>query len=130
VVFPVTGRQRYATIGAMEQPEQPALDAIDVALPIVWVGADELPVHFVNNFIVQVSSGEVFLTLGSVVPPPLVGSPEEQKDQADRLGAVTVKPVVRAAMTPARARELHSNLGQIIAIYDRLQDLPATEKEK
>jgi hypothetical protein len=40
-----------------------------VQIPVVWVGADDLSVHHVNQFVSTVSPHEVFLTLGTIVPP-------------------------------------------------------------
>lgn len=77
-----------------------------IPVPLVWVGAEELPVLFLNQFIAQVDRGEVFLTLGQVVPPPILGqSEEERRQQAESIEYVPVKPVVRLGFTPARLQE-------------------------
>lgn len=87
----------------MAEEEQPG--QIDV--PLVWVGAEELPVLYLNQFIAQVNRGEIFLTLGQVVPPPIVGATEEErKAQAESIEFVPVKPVARLAFTPGRLQEL------------------------
>src|SRR6266700_6143029 len=43
------------------------------SVPLVWVGVDDLPVYFLNQFLGQADGSEVYLTLGQVVPPALFG---------------------------------------------------------
>ena len=77
-----------------------------IAIPVAWIGVEDLPVHFVNQFIAQVDRGEVFLTMGSVVPPALLGTADERIEQAKSLTYLPIRPTVRFGMTPARVREL------------------------
>lgn len=89
---------------ATEEPE-------GVAVPIVWVGADDLPVYHANQFVAQVTNGEVFLTVGQMVPPAIVGSTvEERREQAEAIQYVPIKPIVRLAFNSARLAELISIL--------------------
>lgn len=82
-----------------------------IHVPIVWVGVEELPVAFANQFIVQVDRGEVFLTIGQFVPPPIIGATEEERRaQAENIEFVQVKPVARVVMTPSRLYELATAL--------------------
>jgi hypothetical protein len=82
-----------------------------VPVPIVWVGADDLPVLHANQFVAQVDKGEVFLTIGQIVPPAIIGSTvEERRQQAEAIQYVPVKPVARLAFNPARLNELISVL--------------------
>jgi hypothetical protein len=85
---------------ADEQPESKQI-------PVVWVGTDEVPVYFVNQFVTQVDKGEVFVTFGQMVPPAILpGSPDQIREQVERLEYVAVRPVARLAFTPARLLEL------------------------
>jgi hypothetical protein len=90
-------------------PEPDELDGIRV--PVIWVGADELPVLLANQFVAQVEHGEIFLTVGQLTPPAIMGATEEERrQQVENLSYVAVKPVARLAMTPSRLRELISVL--------------------
>ena len=100
-----------------------------VAVPVVWVGADELPVLFANQFVAQVDRGEVFLTVGQMQPPALLGTVEERKQQAEQLQFVAVKPIARIAMTPSRLRELISVLEITVTNYEQQQDLFGDPRE-
>jgi hypothetical protein len=99
----------------LAEEEQPG----QIGVPLVWVGVEDLPVFFVNQFIGQVDHGEVFLTVGAVLPPALLApTPEERKVQAESLEFVQVKPVARLGFTPARLRELVSVLQITLDNFD------------
>lgn len=64
-----------------------------VQVPVVWVGAEELPVQFVNQFVGVIGPGEVFLNLGALMPPAIIGeTDEERKAQAESIPFVQVSP--------------------------------------
>jgi hypothetical protein len=89
----------------------PPDDTDGIQVPVVWVGLDELPVLFANQFVAQVERGEIFLTVGQLQPPPIVGATEEERrEQVENIAYVPVKPVARIAMAPSRLRELISIL--------------------
>jgi len=93
-----------------------------VQVPVVWVGAEELPVYFVNQFVGVIGPGEVFLNLGAIVPPAILGeTDEEKKAQAESIRFVEVKPVARIALTPERLREFVTVLNQTLTNYERTQ---------
>ena len=102
-----------------DEPEQPD----GVAVPIIWVGVDDVPVVFANQFVAQVDRGEVFLTVGQLVPPAIIGaSEEERRVQAENLQYVPVKPVARIAMTPTRLRELVSILEITVSNHSQQEE--------
>jgi ribosomal protein L10 len=91
-----------------------------VTVPVVWVGAEDLPVHFVNQFVGVVQPNEVFLTLGTMVPPTIIGATEEErKAQVESIEFIQVKPVARIGLTPARLQELIGVLQQTLSNYER-----------
>lgn len=69
-----------------------------------WVGIEDMPIYFCNQFAIQHVQNEFVLTLGSTTGPfilrPLT------KEEADALTSVAVKPVIRIGMTPDRLMEL------------------------
>ena len=81
-------------------------DEGSLTVPAVWVGADELPVQFLNQFLGIVAPNEIFLTLGTIVPPAIMGETmAERGEYAQRITYVPVKPIVRLGMTPQRLEE-------------------------
>jgi hypothetical protein len=96
------------------------LEFIDV--PIVWVGVEDIPIQYVNQAIGQVGrGGEFFLSLGQLTPPPLVGTPEQQAEQAQQISYVPIKPVARLGLTRLGVEELIGVLQQTLQNYDRVQ---------
>jgi len=89
-----------------------------VQLPVVRVGLDEVPIHFVNDFVVQHDKGEFFLTVGQLQPPIVLGTPQERKEQAERLGYIPVKVVARFGLTRRRLEELIRVLQENLQGYD------------
>jgi len=100
-------------------PDRPPEGAVQV--PVVWVGAEEMPVHFANAFLGVVQPNEIFLTIGSIVPPPIVGeTPEEREQQARSLPFIQATPIARLGLTPARLDELVRTLQETQANYAKL----------
>jgi hypothetical protein len=92
-----------------------------LVVPTVWVGAEDLPVHFANQFVAVVQPNEIFLTVGSLVPPAILGSTvEERKAAAEKITYVPVKPIVRLGFTPARLQELIEVLRTTLDNYEQL----------
>lgn len=96
-------------------------------MPIVWVGAEDLPVSFVNHFVGQVHEGEVFLTFGVLVPPALMGDPEEVKTQVQLLDVVPIRSVARLSTTPQRIREFRTILDKVLLMLDQQAQQDRTE---
>ena len=93
-------------------------------IPLTWIGAEELPVLFVNQFVAQVDEGgEFFLTLGQTLPPALIGTPEERAEQLEQIAYVPVKPVARLALTERGCQELIANLQNVRDNYEQLRTM-------
>jgi hypothetical protein len=90
-----------------------------VRTPIVWVGVDDLPVHYANQFVIQVHEREIFLTAGVLIPPPIVApTKQELQEQARKVEYVGVRPVARLALNRRRLEELRDLLSRGIDLYD------------
>jgi hypothetical protein len=87
-------------------------DVQQVQVPVVWTGAEEVPILFANAFIAQVDVdlGAHILTVGQLSPPALVGTPDEIAEQVEELEFVTVKIIARIAFTSEKMPELISVL--------------------
>jgi hypothetical protein len=77
-----------------------------VELPLELVGADDLPIIYANNFIIQQQRHEFILIVGQVAPPVVLGTEAQQREQVARIKAVPVKALARFAMTPDRLEAL------------------------
>ncbi len=86
-----------------------------------WVGADDLPVQFANAFAGVVGPNAIFLNIGSVVPPGIIGATEEEREaQVRSLTYVPIKPIARLALSPAGLDELIGILEETRRNYQNL----------
>jgi hypothetical protein len=101
-------------LGAPDQPE-------GIAVPAAWLGVEDVPILLANAFVSQFDAqtlDALILTVGQVTMPAITGATlEEREEQARQVAFVPIKPIVRLALTPARAREviatLEANLDQL-----------------
>jgi hypothetical protein len=98
-----------------------------IPIPLTWIGAEDLPVHFINKFVGQVEAEEhvFYLTIGQALPPALVGTPEEKLEQLEAISYVPIKPIARLAFTRKKLEELiavlQTNLDQYEEIIRRTE---------
>jgi hypothetical protein len=88
--------------------------------PLEWVDFEELPIVFANHFLVQHQPNEFVLTLGQVTGPPVVGTPEQVREQARGAPRVPIHTLARVALTRQRAVELIEILQATLEDHDRL----------
>lgn len=95
---------------------------IEFEIPLTWIGAEDLPVLFVNKFVGQVEPEEhaFYLTLGQALPPALIGTPDERLEQLERIAYVPIKPIARLAFTKSKLEELVAVLQTNLDQYERL----------
>lgn len=93
-----------------------------VQVPLSWVGIEDLTILLANQFIIQYTEDGFFLTVGQVAPPPLLGTPEERKEQATQLTFVPVRPLARFNMTEDGLRQLIGILQENLSNYDAAKE--------
>jgi hypothetical protein len=87
----------------MESPDRPS--SIQIALS--WVGYDEVPVIYANQFLLQYQPENSFVMgVGQSTPPAMLGSPEELAEQARQIEFVPVRTLTRLALTEEKMKEL------------------------
>jgi hypothetical protein len=95
----------------------------EFGLPLAWIGLDDQPIILANQFISQVGQQEeIVISIGHVAPPVLIGTPQEQFEQAKRIPFVAVRPVARISMSRVGLEEFIKNLQQTAANYDRIEE--------
>lgn len=105
------------------QPQEPPVDAFQLQLE--WSGVDAAPVLTANQLLVQAdATGAVpenfLLTIGMASPPPVTGTPEEQREQLRDYQTVPVRPIARISVTPGRLREWVTLLQATVARLDEM----------
>jgi hypothetical protein len=87
-----------------------------IAVPMVWVGLEDLPVLAANQILTQIDEDHIYLTLGVAVPPALIGEDAaERRAQAEQLKYVAARPLTRVAIS-------RRHLGQMIDVLQRTAD--------
>ena len=56
-----------------------------VQVPVVFIGAEDTPLLYANQFVIAHQGQEFILSVGQVTPPLLLGTPEQQYEQAKQL---------------------------------------------
>ena len=92
-----------------------------ITLPIVYIGLEDVPVLFGNNFVIQHEQDEFILTVGQLTPPIVLGTQEERIEQAKKLSYISVKVVARIGFTRQRLVELIQILEENLKTYDERQ---------
>lgn len=92
-----------------------------VSIPVVYIGVEDAPILYSNQFAVQVEGNDFIVTAGQLTPPILVGSEEEQREQAKQLSYVPIRVVARLAINRERAAQLAALLGKQLQQYDERQ---------
>lgn len=100
-----------------EQPEQ-------ISIPITWVGIEDEPVRFANQFLSQfLPEGEFIITFGQFSPPILTAdTPSKRMKQAQIVDLVPISPVARIALTPERMRSLIRTLQENLANFEQARE--------
>ena len=91
------------------------MDEQPSAIPILLAEADETPILYANQFVLQEHQGEFILTVAQFAPPLLVGDAEEQREQLKQVTFIKSRVVGRFAVN----REC---LAELAAVIDRLSD--------
>jgi hypothetical protein len=103
----------------------------EAVLPIRWMGTEDIPIVFVNQVLGQVGrQGEVVLSFGQITPPALLGTPEQQREQAKDIDFLPVKPVARLALTRVGLDDLIRVLQQTRDNYQKIEEAMAGETEE
>jgi hypothetical protein len=92
----------------------------EIQVPIVWVGVEEVPTQTSNQFLGQFTGPDEFiLTFGHLVPPALLGTPEERLEQARQLSYIPIRVISRVGLTRSRVEELVGVLQETLRNFDR-----------
>jgi hypothetical protein len=80
--------------------------AAGFTLPVIWSGWETTPLQFANQFILQHNGPDVFLTVGSLAPPVLVGSQDEMRAQAEAMSHVPAQIIARLVLSVEGTQQL------------------------
>jgi hypothetical protein len=102
-------------MAASEPPER-------FELPISWVGLEETPISYANQFLIQYQpDGSFVLAVGVATPPALIGRPDEVAEQMADVTFVPVRTLTRVVLSPAKLKELIATLQANLDNVERIQ---------
>lgn len=91
-------------------------------IPLSWVGFDEVPILYANQFLIQFQPEAGFVIgIGQATGPALIGSPEQVAEQVSQIEFVPVRTLARVALTEMKLRELIAALEANLANFERMQ---------
>ena len=91
----------------------------DLPIPVIYIGTEDVPILFGNQFVIQYQAGDHILTVGQFAPPILLGDVEAKREQARELTFVPVRVVARIGFSAARLKELVSLLQGHLARFEK-----------
>jgi hypothetical protein len=95
-------------------------------IPVVWEGLEDVPILLANNALGQVGQqDEIILSFGQLTPPAIYGDMERQRQQAQELQRIAIKPVARLGLTRAALDDLIRILQGTRENFDRAQEIRA-----
>ena len=95
-------------------------------IPVVWEGLENIPIALVNNALGQVGQqDEIIVSFGQLTPPVLYGDLEQQREQAQQIERLAVRPVARLGLTRAGLDDLIRILTGTRDNYDKVQQAKA-----
>jgi hypothetical protein len=93
-------------------------------IPVAWEGLDSVPIVLANNALAQVGQqDEIILSFGQLTPPPIFGDLEQQREQAQQIERLAIKPVARLGLTRAGLDDLIRILQGTRENYDRTREI-------
>ena len=101
------------------QPNDQTAQQTEVyAVRLAWARTEDISVFFANQFLSQINDDVFVLSFGQVIPPPLLGTDEERREQAARIDTIEIKTLARFSLTPQRMRELIGVLQENLERYE------------
>ena len=100
--------------------DRPPAESELITVPMAWAGVDAIDTRTANEFLITPDPHDdlMYLTVGFVSAPVLMGTEEEQLQQLRDIKFVTVRPLGRYALTRQRARQLADLLNESLGPYD------------
>lgn len=71
-----------------------------ITIRVVWPESVDLPTVYANQLYIQHTNNEFFLIFGDMMPPIAAGSHDERRKKLESLSEITIRPVVKLAMSP------------------------------
>lgn len=106
--------------------EETQEEAENEGIPIDWHFPEGLIKRYANNMLVQRLENEFVISFFEIVPPPIFGSPEERRKQADKVKSVRANCVASVVVSPMKMQAfidaMQENFDNFIADFNRKKE--------
>lgn len=86
-------------------------------MSINWFVSDQIKTQYANNVVIQHSKNEFVFSFFEILPPMLLGSPQEVQSQLQQMRTAHAECVARIVLTPESAENFARALQQNLANY-------------
>ncbi|MBN1580541.1 MAG: DUF3467 domain-containing protein [Anaerolineae bacterium] len=93
-----------------------------------WEIPPDTVAQYVNNFVVQHSDDTFFLSFWQIQQPIILGTPEERKEQVDKIDSTNARFVTQIAMSPAQMAQLVKGLQENLEKYLKAFGWPSQQQ--
>src|SRR5438105_8621530 len=80
-------------------------ELVTITRPLEWYIPPDMITRYATNMLIQHGENEFFISFFEFRPPVIMGTPEEQKKQADQLPSVRAECVARITVAEKRLPE-------------------------
>jgi hypothetical protein len=92
--------------GEIESTEdQATIEENKLEAPLEWYYPKDLRSRYATHMVVQRSEQEFYISFFEIPPPLIIGTPEEQQQQLNEMGAVKAECVARIIVAAGRMPE-------------------------
>lgn len=116
--------------GTLEsQPsDHPEMRDDTYAIRLVWPQSQDTPIVFANHFLSQIVDDTFIVTFGQLVPPALLGTDQERREQALHFKTLEIAPLARFILSPQHMRDCIRVFQENLNRYEaRIGGVPADE---
>ncbi len=93
---------------------------IEQEMPINWFVSERIETRYANNVVIQHSKNEFVISFFEILPPLLLGSPQEVQAQLQQMRTIHAECVARIVMSPESAQNFARALQQNLINYQSM----------
>jgi len=99
-------------------------------LPIKWHIPDNLITRYSNNVVIQSNGAEFILSFFEVIPPILIGSPDDIQVNLEGVDSIPATCVARVVVSIAQVQAIIDTLQNNLNAFQNAQDSALTDEDK
>ena len=92
-------------------------DKKKIQIPIAWYYPEDLITRYSTNLLVQAAENEIILSFFEIIPPILLGSPDDIEAQLEQTEAIKAKCVARIIVSGEKFPDFLKAMGSQLEKY-------------